>query len=189
MFLAFAITPLPAQEPAWAPPAGDESRQEGDGGILPSSAFIEFRNSLKAAIEQRDWTALKGLYQTNDVTVDQLAEELGRWRPLLEGDPRSAIQTQGTIFRDFSLSHQSWRNLAERLTTHKATHLVQLRTSTGYWMLPLIAIDGRLFIVVSDKSRDMGLRREDGEPNGAMNQPRPVPSNPNSTSGAAGSGR
>lgn len=151
----------------------------------------DFMGRLKAAIDTREMNALQGLYQTNGVSVDQLRDELSRWRPVLQGDAKSrvAIQTHGTIFRDFSLSNPVWKHLAERLTTHKSTHLVELMTSRDYWMLPLVEIEGRLFMVPSDKGRDMGLRWEDVQPDRAVNESQPVPSNTNSTSEAAGSRR
>jgi hypothetical protein len=153
--------------------------------------FREFRARLGSAVEARDMTALQALYQTNGVTPEQLDKELSRWRPMLEPDDKSrvSIQSHGTIFRDFKLSNPMWKRLAARLTSHTSTHLVELSTSKGYWMLPLVEVEGRLFLVPSDKSTDMGLRREDVQPDRAPNETQPVPSNTNSTSDAAGSRR
>jgi hypothetical protein len=149
----------------------------------------EFMNRLKAAIAGGDMVAIQALYQTNGATVEQLRNELSRWAPMFEEDVKSrlTVQTQGTIFRDFSLSNPMWKRIAERLATHKATHLVELMTSRGYWMLPLVELEGRLHIVPSDKSRDMGIRREDVQPGQAANESQPVAPDTNSTSGAASS--
>jgi hypothetical protein len=168
------------------------NQQTASGTLLPGAdPFTDFSDRLNAAIQTQNVAALRALYQTNGVSAEQLNDELSRWQPMLEGDANSrvSIRIQGTVFRDFSRSHKMWKNLAERLTTHKATHLVNLRTTAGYWMLPLVEVEGRLLIVPSDKSRDMGLRLKDVQPDGAANESQPVPSNTNSTPGAAGSRR
>jgi hypothetical protein len=158
--------------------------------FLPKeNPFSDFRARLRAAVGTRDMAAIKALYQTNGVSAEQLNEELSRWRPMLEGDAASrvSIQNHGCIFRDFSKSSSIWKHLAERLTTHKATHLVQLLTTKDYWMLPLVEVESRLLIVPSDKSKDMGLKLEDIQPDRAANVSQPVPPTTNSPSGTSGS--
>jgi hypothetical protein len=151
----------------------------------------DLMDRLKAAIDASDASALQALYQTNGASIELMSEELSRWRPMLEGEVKSrlTVETRGTIFRDFSLCNPMWKHVAERLSSHRSTHLVELMTSRGYWMLPLVEAEGRLFLVPSDKSRDMGLRWEDVQPDRAANVSQPVPPNTNSTSEAAGSCR
>jgi hypothetical protein len=153
--------------------------------------FRDFRDRLKAAIETRDLIALQALYQTNGVSTEQLNDELSRWEPMLQSDAMSrvSIQAEGCFFRDFSRSNKMWKKLAERLTTHEGTHLVQLPTTAGTWILPLVEVEGRLLILPSDKSKDIRLRREDAQPDGPANGSQPIRSETNSTSAAAGSGR
>ncbi|MCX6930692.1 MAG: hypothetical protein NT154_46935, partial [Verrucomicrobia bacterium] len=168
------------------------NQQTASGTLLPKANPIkDFSDRLNAAIQTQNVAALQALYQTNGLSAQQLNDELSRWQPMLEGDAKSrvSIQNQFTVFRDFSRSNKMWKHLAERLTTHKTTHLVQLKTTAGTWMLPLIEVEGRLLIVPSDKSKDTGLRLEDVQPDGAGNESQPVPSNTNSTPGAAGSRR
>jgi hypothetical protein len=171
-----------------APQAG--SAEGVVGNILPEGIpYKEFLDHLKAAIETRDTNALQNLYQTNGVSSEQLRDELNRWRPMLEPDDKSRLSIEGrwTMFRDFSRCSPTWKNFAERVSSHKSTHLVQLMTSRGsargYWMLPLVMVEGRLFLVPCDKSRDMGLRREDIE------WSLPGSTNANSSSGAPDSHR
>src|SRR5258708_7550037 len=113
LFLTLAAALSGAPEPALAPPAMHENRRGPGEGILPSSTFAEFLNSLKGALERRDLTALQGLYQTNGVSAQQLNEELARWGPMLEADAKSrvSVQTQGTVFRDFKLSNRMWKHV------------------------------------------------------------------------------
>jgi hypothetical protein len=49
-------------------------------------------------------------------------------------------------------------------------------------MLPLIEVDGRLLIVASDKSKDMGLKLEDIEAGRAAKESQPIAPTTNSTS-------
>jgi hypothetical protein len=141
------------------------------GTVLPeANSFRDFLRRLNAAVETRDMVALQALYQTNGSSAQQLNDELGRWRPMFEEDAkhRVSIQINRCIFRDFSRSNKLWKKLAERLTTHKATHLLELMASTGFWMLPLVEVESRMLIVPSDKSQDMSLRWEDDQDRGAQ---------------------
>jgi hypothetical protein len=152
------------------------------------NAFRDFEVRLKAAIEARDRSGLESLYQTNGVSAEQLKEEFNRWEPRLRL-PKVSIRAPGCIFRDLDRANKMWKKLAERLTPHRATHIVQLPTNAGYWMLPLVEVDGRLLIVPSDKSRDMALRWEDAQPDGATNGSPRIHPETNSTPSAAGLGR
>jgi len=49
----------------------------------------DFMKRLKTAIDGREMNAVQGLYETNGVSVEQLRNELNRWRPVLEGDAKS----------------------------------------------------------------------------------------------------
>jgi len=164
---------------------GNAGRAEGtfDIGLPRVSLYSDLSDRLKAAVLTSDLSAIQALYQTNGVSPEQLNEELRRWRPLLEGDAqhRVCILDHGCVFRDFSHSNKMWKKLANRLTSQKATHLVQLPTTAGYWNLPLVDVQDRFLILPSDQSKDMGFRPEDFEAGDL-----PVSANTNSTSGAAG---
>lgn len=153
-------------------------------GVLPEvNPFADFVDRLKGAIETRDAGMLEALYQTNGVSAAQLTEELNRWEPMLRADANSrvSIQTFRCVFRDLSRANKKWKKLAERLTSQPATHIIELPTSAGYWKLPLVEVKGRLFIVPSDKSRNMATRMEDAY-DGAPSGTPPISPGTNSTS-------
>jgi hypothetical protein len=195
--ILFTICPNAfSQEAPAAVPRVTVDRQAGSaqgavGNILPEGIpYKDFVDRLEAAFETRDTNALQNLYQTNGVSSEELNEELNRWEPMLRSNAASGvtIRFRGCIFRDFNRSNKMWKKLAERLTTHPATHLVEVPTSAGLWMLPLVQAEGRFLMVPSDKSKVMAVRREDAE-DSAPNVSEPIRSETNRTSSAAGSPR
>lgn len=195
VFLA-CVNAFPQEAPL-SPPrvvVGDNlmSAEASVGNVLPeANPFRDFLQRLKAALETRDMVAVQALYQTNGSSAQELKDELGRWQPMLEEDAghRVSIQERGCVFRDFRKSSKVWKNFAERVTTHKATHLVRLNTTKGSWLLPLVDLEGTLFIVPANKSKDTGLRREDVQQDGAADRSQPVRPEIDSTPAAAGSCR
>lgn len=117
------------------------------------NAFTDFQTRIKTAVDRRDWAAFEGLYQTNAVTAVDLKRELARWQPLLAPGAGSELylyfKELGTLP---TTAHQFWSGFAQRLTTHKVTHLVHVQNTVGTaFILPLVEVDGRLWIVPSDK--------------------------------------
>ncbi|HKW30964.1 MAG TPA: hypothetical protein VJT54_16690, partial [Verrucomicrobiae bacterium] len=88
-------------------------------------------------------------------TVD-MKRELTRWQAVLA---QAAGAKVSVYFKELGklppTAHQVWGDYARRLTTHKVTHLAGLLNgSPGVALvLPLIEVDGRLWIVPSHKLR------------------------------------
>jgi hypothetical protein len=123
---------------------------------------------LKAAIERRDLVGIEALYQTNGVTSGEIKRELSRWQSLL---PDIKSTNVSVWFKDFGAlpptAHRVWVDNASRLTTHKVTHLAALSTGTAATLIfPLVEVDGKLWMVPSDKTQP----RSRNQPSGATNE-------------------
>ena len=127
------------------------------------NAFTDFESRVKAVIERRDLAGAGELYQTNTVTAADMKRELARWQPLFAPGAGSNVamyfKELGTL--PSPAARRVWGDYARRLTTHRVTHLVALSNGTAARLVfPLVEVDGRLWIVPSDKVRPgPGLKR------------------------------
>ena len=149
------------------------------------NAFTDFVTRVKAALERRDLARIGELYQTNAVTLDDMKCELARWQPVVG---RADGSKASLYFKELGklppAARQVWGGFAGRLTSHQVTHLGFLNNGGGVkLMLPLIEVDGRLWIVPSDKVPP-GSRIQ---PGGAVNGNQPARAETNGISGTAGS--
>ncbi|HLZ53234.1 MAG TPA: hypothetical protein VKS19_02030 [Verrucomicrobiae bacterium] len=150
------------------------------------NAFTDFARRVETAVERRDLAGIRDLYQTNVVTSDDIKRELTRWQPVLA---QAAGAKVSVYFKELGklppTASQVWGNCARRLTTHKVTHLAGLLNGSPVvaLVLPLIEVDGRLWIVPSDKL----LPGASVMPANAANGNQPGRSGTNGISGMAGS--
>ena len=160
VFLSLAVVLSGAGQIPFAPGFGDDNDAPVDPrtpvplSTLPC-AITDFEARVKVAVEQRSLVGVEELYQTNAVTADDLKRELARWQPLFAqpGDARVSL-----FFKELDTlppkARQVWTDCARGLTTNKVTHLVHLQNGTATALvLPLVEIDGRLWIVPADKRR------------------------------------
>ena len=152
-----------------------------------NNPVVVFEHSLKEAFERADVVAIQALYQTNGLSANELNLELARWRTWFAEDPKPRYL--GMMLRTLSIANKWWEDRVRALTTHEATHLagVTCRSEevTGTIEFPLIEVEGRLLLVVSDKrTSPLGWPRvqQDGPADGGQ----PSSSETNRTSGAAG---
>jgi hypothetical protein len=189
LLLALVLTAGPswAEQIQFVPGAADDgsaaTAQETPLLSAPNQKpYADFRASLQTAVESGELGKIRDLYQTNSLAPGDLKRELAHWRPLLA---KGGSPTVFLYFKELSAlpptARRVWGDCARRLTTHKVTHLVSVRKGTAASMLlPLIAVDGTLLIVPSDKV-EPGPGIEDGAANGSQS----IRSEPNGTSGAA----
>ena len=138
--------------------------------LTPSpTAAEDFATHLKSAVERRDLAGLEALYETNRVTSAEMKCELGRWQSLLTNLTSTNVSV---FFKDFDAlppgAHRVWSDCAGRLTTHRVTHLAAL--STGRFValvIPLTQVDGRMWIVPSDKVQPSLPNKSSGATNGS----------------------
>lgn len=149
------------------------------------NALTDFATRVETAVEHRDLAGIGELYQTNGVTSGDMKRELNRWQPVLA---QAAGAKVSVYFKELGTlpptAHQVWGDYARRLTTHKVTHLAGLRNGSPVvaLVLPLIEVDGRLWIVPSDKL----LPGASVMPAKAANGNQPGCSGTNGISGTAG---
>ncbi len=185
LLLAVANESSFAQTPVLSP----DSLGDGSGAI-GSNFFQDFRSRLQTAVERRDFLAIQRLYQTNGVAEETLKVELGRWKQLLD---KYTNVISGMFFKELATlpspeAYRHWTECAHSLTDREVSHLCGVTFSPGnvvQLVLPLVAADGRLLIVPSDKE-DVAYRIEQG---GAANGSQPNRSETNRTSSSAGSRR
>jgi len=143
----------------FAPDLGDESSVTADARTPvplappPPDAAEDFVARLKSAVAHRDLAGIEALYQTNGVTSTDMTCELSRWQSRLANMTNSNVSV---FFKDLGAlpptAHRVWSDYAGRLTSHKVTHLAaSLEGPVVGLAIPLIEVDGRLWIVPSDK--------------------------------------
>ena len=128
------------------------------------SYYADFDARFKAAVQGRDIKAIEALYQTNGVSGEESHSELTCWQPFLaedkeETNPRASRCCEPFYFKDLSKAWIEWTTQAHARTTHSVSHLVFVRWMNGNLqgstMLPLVLVQGQLFIVPSDKRKPM----------------------------------
>jgi hypothetical protein len=122
---------------------------------IRSNRYWEISSRLESAVEHRDFAAIRGLYQTNGVTSDELETEISRWRQLLDLHPGKRVSP---YFKELdslpSQARESWTQTARQLTDRKVTHVVSLffpPSNVARLVLPMVLDDGRLRLVASEK--------------------------------------
>jgi hypothetical protein len=155
-----------------------------------NNPVVVFGHSLKEAFERADVVAIQALYQTNGLSANELNLELARWRTWFAEDPKPRYL--GMMLRTLSIANKWWGDRVRALTTHEATHLagVTCRSEevTGMIEFPLVEVEGRLLLAVSDK-RTLPLGWPCVQQDGPANGSQPIRSDTNRTSSAAGSRR
>ncbi len=159
----------------FAPDLGDDHSVTADPRTPvpltpPPSATMDFATRLKAAVEQHDLAGIEALYQTNGVTSAEMKRELSRWQSLLTHITGTNVSVW---FKDIGalqpVAHRVWGDNARRLTTHKVTHLAALSTGTAATLVfPLVEVDGKLWIVPSDKARPGSCNKPSGATSGSQ---------------------
>src|SRR5262245_55688062 len=160
LLLALASEPSSAQ----TQPVLPDSLGVG-GGAMRWNLFRAFESRLQAAVKDRDFAAIRRLYQTNGVAEGTLNFELGRWKQLLD---ENANVTLVMWFKELATlpptARQHWTQYAHLLTNREATHLCFLVFSHENVVrlgLPLVVVDDRFLIVPSEK-RYIATRIESG---------------------------
>ena len=123
-----------------------------------SDGLQDFRLRLEKAIVSHHGVAIQALYQTNQVSAAELKLELDRWKQVIDGDGKGGLSL---VYKELTYlppkSHEFWDAKAHRVTTHDVDAFVMVRinqTPIFQLILPLIAVDSKLLIVVSDKSKN-----------------------------------
>jgi hypothetical protein len=177
LLFGFAVVLSRAGQIQFAPGFGDDNgaaTEQRTPVPLASgpNAITDFATRVKAAVERRDLAGIGELYQTNAVTSGDMKRELNRWQPVLA---QAAGSNVSVYFKELGTlpptARQVWGDYARRLTTHKVTHLAGLQNGSPVvaLVLPLIKVDGRLWIVPSDKAQPGSCIKPNNAANG--NQP------------------
>jgi hypothetical protein len=135
-------------------PMGADADSQTPIPLAPcADAMMDFETRVQAIFANHDLDGIKDLYQTNSVTAADMQRELALWQPLFAQPADAKVSL---FYKEFEglppTALQVWTGIARGLTTHKVTHLVHVQNGAGTAsVFPLIKIDGRLWVVPSDK--------------------------------------
>ena len=145
--------------------AGLTTQEKADLSIQSQpKLFKDFSNRIEAALESRDSTSIQRLYETTGISSEELNVELARWQEILNADSGgNAAYWVKDLGNLPPKAQRAWNAKARRLTSHDVSHLVFLKYGDARMLcLPVVANDGRLLIVPSDKLTDRsGLEQSD----------------------------
>jgi len=169
----------------------DNSQAQEDpfGTLLPidgeKALYTDLKTRMEAAVDSGDPASIAALYQTNDVTADELKSELARWRRVLGDGAKPVSQIFKVLHELPPESNAFWTWQAQRATRHYVTHILFLHFTDGaQLMLPAVCEPGKLFFVTSEK-----LTTKRIEPGHPANGSQPSGPQTNQPSHPAGSRR